>query len=63
VVVSETELTGVYLGDPSAFRWVMKYPIKAILNHTLFVFAVPSTEENSTPVPQSVADRSDTGAR
>ena len=63
VVVSATHLSGQYLPDPSGYQWVTKYPIKAILNHSLFVFAVPSTEENSTPVPQSVADRSDTGAR
>ncbi|MGD0469498.1 MAG: glycosyltransferase family 39 protein [Terriglobales bacterium] len=63
VVVSATHLSGQFLSDPSAYRWVTKYPIKTILNHSLFVFAVPSTEENSTPVPQGAADRSDTGAR
>ena len=47
VVVSATYLSGLYLSGSSDYQWVTKYPIKAILNHSLFVFAVPS--ENSKP--------------
>ena len=47
VVVSATHLSGLYLSGSSDYQWVTKYPIKAILNHSLFVFAVPS--ENSKP--------------
>ena len=46
VVVSATHLSGLYLSGSSDYQWVTKYPIKAILNHSLFVFAVP---ENSKP--------------
>src|SRR5271169_1938472 len=49
VVISATNLAGQYLSDPLGYRWVTKYPIKAILNHSLFVFAVPSAEANSKP--------------
>jgi hypothetical protein len=47
VVVSATHLSGLYLSGSSDYQWVTKYPIKAILNHSLFVFAVSS--ENSKP--------------
>lgn len=47
VVISETHLSGQYLADPKGYQWVMKYPIKTILNHSLFVFDVPA--ENLKP--------------
>jgi hypothetical protein len=53
VVVSATHLSGLYLSSSSGYQCVMKYPIKAILNHSLFVFAVPSAAENSAPVPNT----------
>jgi hypothetical protein len=42
VVVSATHLSGQYLTDPSAYRWLLQYPRKAILDHTLYVFDVPA---------------------
>jgi len=44
VIVSATHLVGEYLDDPSGYHWVTKYPIKTILDHSLFVFDVPSTQ-------------------
>jgi hypothetical protein len=41
VVVSATHLSGQLLKDHDAFRWLLRYPIKAVLNHTLYVFEVP----------------------
>jgi hypothetical protein len=41
VVVSATHLSGQYLENPGAYRWLLQYPRKAILNHTLHVFEVP----------------------
>jgi hypothetical protein len=39
--VSATHLSGQLLKNHYAFRWLLQYPVKAILNHTLFVFEVP----------------------
>jgi 4-amino-4-deoxy-L-arabinose transferase-like glycosyltransferase len=41
VVVSATHLSGQYLQDPTAYRWLLEYPRTIILNHTLHVFEVP----------------------
>jgi hypothetical protein len=41
VVVSATHLSGQYLENPAAYRWLLQYPRKTILNHTLHVFEVP----------------------
>lgn len=41
VVVSATHLSGELLQDHHAFRWLLAYPRKTILNHTLHVFDVP----------------------
>ncbi len=41
VIVSAMDLTGHSFRDPMSFRWVLRYPRKAILNHTLYVFEVP----------------------
>jgi 4-amino-4-deoxy-L-arabinose transferase-like glycosyltransferase len=41
VIVSAMDLTGHSFRDPLSFRWVLQYPRKAILNHTLYVFDVP----------------------
>ena len=41
VVVSATHLSGQYLHDPTAYRWLLEQPRTAILNHTLHVFEVP----------------------
>jgi len=41
VIVSAMDLTGHSFRDPLCYRWVLQYPRKAILNHTLYVFDVP----------------------
>ena len=41
VVVSATNLSGQLLSDPAAYHWLLAYPVKAILNHSLYVFEVP----------------------
>lgn len=41
VIVSATHLSGQYLQNPAAYRWLFRYPRVAILNHTLHVFRVP----------------------
>jgi hypothetical protein len=52
VVISATNLSGQYLSDPSGYQWVTKYPLKAILNHSLFVFAVPPGRRGFRPGSQ-----------
>jgi dolichyl-phosphate-mannose-protein mannosyltransferase len=41
VIVSATHLAGQLLNDPHAYHWLLRYPVKTILNHTLYVFEVP----------------------
>jgi hypothetical protein len=41
VIVSASLLAGHRLGDPAMYRWVLNYPRKALLNHTLHVFEMP----------------------
>jgi hypothetical protein len=40
VIVSATELSGQYLHSPDSYRWVLQYPVKAVLAHSLLVFDV-----------------------
>ena len=40
VVVSAAHLSGQLLKDHNAYRWVFKYPLKTVLNHSLYVFDV-----------------------
>ncbi|MBI3483599.1 MAG: hypothetical protein HY012_00390, partial [Acidobacteria bacterium] len=40
VVVSATHLSGQLLHDPRAYHWLLQYPRKTILNHSLHVFEV-----------------------
>ncbi len=49
VVISATNLAGQYLADPNGYRWVTAYPLKTILDHSLFVFAVPSGADHNGP--------------
>jgi len=42
VVVSATQLSGQLRPDPQAYRWVLRYPLKAVLGHSLLVFDVPA---------------------
>jgi hypothetical protein len=41
VVVSATHLSGELLKNHYAYRWLLQYPLKTILNHSLYVFEVP----------------------
>ena len=38
VIVSATDLSGQLLQNHYAYRWLLQYPVKTILNHTLYVF-------------------------
>ncbi len=42
VIVSATHLSGQLLRDPSAYHWLLQYPRKTSLNHSLHVFEVPA---------------------
>ena len=42
VVVSATHLSGQLLPDPNGYHWLLQYPTKAILDHSLHVFEVPA---------------------
>jgi hypothetical protein len=42
VVVSATQLTGQMLENFDAYHWVLRYPQKTVLNHSLHVFQVPA---------------------
>jgi hypothetical protein len=41
VIISANYLSGQTLPDPNSYHWVLQYPTKLILNHTLYVFEVP----------------------
>jgi hypothetical protein len=41
VVVGATQLTGQMLKNYDAYKWVLRYPEKAMLNHSLHVFQIP----------------------
>ena len=45
VVISANNLSGQFLHNPAAFRWLLQYPLKAVLNHSLFVFEVPEIRQ------------------
>jgi len=40
VIVSATALSGQFLKDPNAYRWLLQYPRVATLNHSMYVFRV-----------------------
>jgi len=42
VIVSANFLTGQTLPDPNSYHWVLQYPVKMILNHSMYVFEVPN---------------------
>jgi len=54
VIVSAAYLSGQTLPDPNAYHWVLQYPTKLILNHSLYVFEVPD-QANQPPFPVSPA--------
>lgn len=41
VIVSATHLSGQLLHNHNAYRWLLRYPVKTVLNHSLYVFEVP----------------------
>lgn len=49
VIVSATHLSGQLLKDHTAYRWLLQYPVKTVLNHTLYVFEVPRNNATSLP--------------
>jgi hypothetical protein len=58
VIVSATHLSGQLLKDHRAYRWLLPYPRKAILNHTLYVFDMAGTPSiNSANGGGTVAKR------
>jgi hypothetical protein len=65
VIVSATHLSGQYLKQPDSYRWLLSYPVKQVLDHSLYVFHVspplewnkkaeawPLDEEGSIPAIQ-----------
>jgi hypothetical protein len=42
VVVSATHLSGQLLQNPASYHWLLVYPLKTVLDHTLYVFEVPA---------------------
>jgi hypothetical protein len=49
VVVSATHLSGQLLTNHYAYRWLLQYPLKTILDHSLYVFDVPDNAPQNTP--------------
>jgi Dolichyl-phosphate-mannose-protein mannosyltransferase len=49
VIVSANFLSGQTLPDPDSYHWVLQYPLKSILNHSLYVFEV-GDQVNPAPV-------------
>jgi hypothetical protein len=54
VIVSATHLSGQLLKNHFAYRWLLQYPVKTVLDHTLYVFEVPPEAPPGTPA-QSAA--------
>ena len=42
VIISASNLSGQFLENPNAYHWVLQYPLKRVLNHSLYVFEVPA---------------------
>ena len=42
VVISASNLSGQFLQNPAGYHWVLQYPLKTVLNHSLYVFEVPA---------------------
>jgi hypothetical protein len=54
VVVSATHLSGNLLHDHEAYHWLLQYPLRQMLNHSLFVFEVPpSAAPSAAPLAAS----------
>ncbi|WP_157439679.1 ArnT family glycosyltransferase [Terracidiphilus gabretensis] len=44
VVISAAHLSGQLLSDHQAYRWLQQYPLKAVLDHAMYVFEVSDTK-------------------
>jgi hypothetical protein len=44
VIVSSTHLSGQLLKNHYAYRWLLQYPLTAVLDHTFYVFEVPAKQ-------------------
>lgn len=55
IVVSATHLSGELLKNHFAYRWLLQYPLKTVLNHSLYVFEVPQSDQQTVPqqLPQA----------
>ena len=51
VIISATYLSGQTLPDPNGYHWVLQYPTKLILNHSLYVFEVPDQSNSDKQLP------------
>jgi 4-amino-4-deoxy-L-arabinose transferase-like glycosyltransferase len=49
VIVSANYLSGQTLPDKDTYRWVLQYPVKSVLNHSLYVFEIPDQSPHVTP--------------
>ena len=56
VIVSANYLSGQTLPDPNSYHWVLQYPTKLILNHSLHVFEVPDLGQTAVPSVGSQAN-------
>jgi hypothetical protein len=54
-VISATNLSGQLLHNHFAYRWLLQYPLRTVLNHTLYVFEVPqNVSQLGVPKPEPV---------
>lgn len=58
LIVSATHLSGELLKNHFAYRWLLQYPLKTVLDHSLYVFDVPQTCKAYTPGNGAAAGRS-----
>ena len=56
VIISANYLSGQTLPDPNSYHWVLQYPTKLILNHSLHVFEVPDLGQTAVPSVGSQAN-------
>jgi hypothetical protein len=44
VIVSATYLSGQTLPESDGYQWALQYPVKSVLDHSLYVFEVPDQD-------------------
>jgi hypothetical protein len=49
VIVSATQLSGQLLTNHETYRWLLHYPLKAVLDHTMYVFEVSDGKSMMNP--------------